>query len=281
MVTLSNMTGFENYTVKMNSDGTVSLIANYNSTIQNMNITVQLDPAQSGKTELSRYPPVSKQFEMIPTDNELAVFYDGSVYQIATITNILAYAISCAALFLFIIGIFADKLVGVEMMAVVQISHLSLITLDNLNPVFKALANIWFVNGFNYFSMSKNYLLDSSTPIKVKGIYLFSYFFQNYNFTFLLIFVPLLLSLICLILSLKVFNLSKRKEIMKLGKRFVYEFAFTGLMLSGYIVSVSLALEIKYGFINLSGIVPILSIVKFSLMISLIILYFVLKIVKP
>ena len=60
MVSLSNMTGFENYNVRTNADGTVSIIANYNTTIHNMNITVQLDPSLSGKDALSRYPPVSK-----------------------------------------------------------------------------------------------------------------------------------------------------------------------------------------------------------------------------
>lgn len=69
MVTLSNMTGFQDYQVKRNSDDTVTIFANYNSTIHNMNITVELDPVKSGENVLSRYPPVSKDFQMIPTDN--------------------------------------------------------------------------------------------------------------------------------------------------------------------------------------------------------------------
>lgn len=48
MVSLSNMTGFDSYSVQRNSDGTVSIIANYNTNIHNMEITVNVEPAQSG-----------------------------------------------------------------------------------------------------------------------------------------------------------------------------------------------------------------------------------------
>lgn len=62
------------------------------------------------------------------------------------------------------------------MIAVVQITYLSLITLSKLNPCFKALNNIWFVHGFNYFHSFKKYLMDSSLPIQFKGIGLFAKF---------------------------------------------------------------------------------------------------------
>jgi hypothetical protein len=63
------------------------------------------------------------------------------------------------------------------MMAVIQISYLSLFTLSNMNPCFNALSNIWFVNGFNYFSFSKGLLKDQLSPIQAKGINLYSRFF--------------------------------------------------------------------------------------------------------
>ena len=94
----------------------------------------------------------------------MAIFYDNSVYQLAQISEIIGYIVASSSLFFFLLGIFVDKLVGVEMMAVIQITHLSLLTLDNLNPIFKTLANVWFVNGFNLFSISKSYLLDPYTP---------------------------------------------------------------------------------------------------------------------
>jgi hypothetical protein len=56
MVTLSNMTGISGLSSVRNDDGTVSIFANYDIDIHNMNITVELDPKLSGKSALSRYP---------------------------------------------------------------------------------------------------------------------------------------------------------------------------------------------------------------------------------
>ena len=42
----------------------------------------------------------------------------------------LATAVSCLGVAMFALGMIANKLVGVEMMAVLQISFLSLLTLD-------------------------------------------------------------------------------------------------------------------------------------------------------
>jgi hypothetical protein len=60
MVSLSYMTGFDSYTVKRNMDGTVSIIAKYNTDIHSMNITVQFDPKKSGLQALSNYTTLSK-----------------------------------------------------------------------------------------------------------------------------------------------------------------------------------------------------------------------------
>ena len=113
-------------------------------------------------------------------------------------------------------AIFTRKLVGVEMMGVIQISFLSLLTLSSMNPNFEALTNIWFVNGFNYFHTSpKGYLKDVHSPLSVKGVSLYSRFAENYNLTFLLIVLPYLAALVCLILEKTVYreNESKQKKL--------------------------------------------------------------------
>lgn len=69
MVVLSDLYGVDSYTVIRNPDGTVSIFVNYNTDIQNKNITVQLDPARSGKLLLSRVTPMTRNFQVIPNDN--------------------------------------------------------------------------------------------------------------------------------------------------------------------------------------------------------------------
>lgn len=91
-------------------------------------------------------------------------------------------------------------------MAAIQISFLSLLNVSEMNPCFKALSGALFVNGLNLFSFSKDHLLDPFTPIPVKGIGLYSRFLENFNLTLLLIFVPYLVSLVCLILARTVYK---------------------------------------------------------------------------
>ena len=50
------------------------------------------------------------------------------------------------------LALVSGKMIGVEMMAVVQISFFSLITLSQLNPCFAALASLRLINGYNSLS---------------------------------------------------------------------------------------------------------------------------------
>ena len=60
MVSLSTMTAFDSYTVKRNMDGTISIIAKYNTDIHSINITVQFNPKNSGLQALSNYTASQK-----------------------------------------------------------------------------------------------------------------------------------------------------------------------------------------------------------------------------
>jgi len=95
---------------------------------------------------------------------------------LAGVISILSTVVAVAALLVFFLGMFARKLIGVELMAVIQISYICLVTLCPMNPCFKALTNMWMVNGFNHFSLTKAHLLDPRTPLYVKGISLYSRF---------------------------------------------------------------------------------------------------------
>jgi cytochrome c oxidase assembly protein Cox11 len=74
------MDGFDSYVITRNNDGAIKILINYNNDIQDKNITVSFDPSLSGQLAFSRIKPISKAFQIIPTDNEAAVFYDQNVY---------------------------------------------------------------------------------------------------------------------------------------------------------------------------------------------------------
>ncbi len=58
-------------------------------------------------------------------------------------------------------------------MAIIQISYLSLTTLHAVNPTFKALTSIWFVNGPNYFNIKLITLTNIPIPIQLKAANLY------------------------------------------------------------------------------------------------------------
>jgi hypothetical protein len=87
------------------------------------------------------------------------------------------------------------------MMAVLQITFFSLLTQSQMNPCFAALSYLWLVNGYNSLTHNKEYLHDPLTPLRPKGLMMFSMLTQNLNFTLLIVFLPLLIALISFILS--------------------------------------------------------------------------------
>lgn len=77
------------------------------------------------------------------------------MYQIAGAVKIVGIiAVSFAILF-FLLGIIAGKIIGIEMMAVIQLSYLSLLSLRSLNPSLNMLSQLFFVNGFNNLYFNK------------------------------------------------------------------------------------------------------------------------------
>lgn len=201
----------------------------------------------------------------------------------AKIVSILAYMVAAFSLLLFLLGIFARKLIGLEMVAVVQISYLSLLALSSMTPCFRALTNIWFVNGFSYFFLSKGHLLDPHTPLPVKGIFLYSRLLENYNITFLLIIIPYLVSLICLVLAKTAFKSQKKHswQLIRVARICACETTFNGVMFSGYIVAVASALQVQYGIKNMEGVIGIGSVVETCMMVLVFAIYFFLLIKVP
>jgi hypothetical protein len=168
-------------------------------------------------------------------------------------------------------------------MQVIQIVYLSLFALDDLNPCFTALKNMWFVNGFSYYSLTKDHLIDPHTPNKIKSLRFYSRFMENYNLTFLLILIPYFASFVCYIISKICFknNLRLKNRINKTSKRLACYYAFNGVMFSAYIVVVSLVLEAMYGVKLINGIIGNISLVQMIFLLAIYLVNFVLIIYVP
>ena len=170
-------------------------------------------------------------------------------------------------------------MIGTEMMAVVQVSFISLITLQSINPCFRALASLWLVNGYNLLSPN-DYLEDPHTSEQPKGVYLFSRFMENYNLTGLLIGVPLVVALVAFILA-KTALKSKAETLEKVRQRALGEYTFTGILFSGYLVFTSFMLELMYGIKSRTGVWGTGSMVLAFVLVALFISYLVFFLLRP
>lgn len=162
----------KDYQIVKNSNGTYTLRINYNGDIQGKPINLIVNPALSNFTLFSKMNDSSLKMIINPVNNQGAYFYDDSTYSLADMISKVSTGVSGLSLAVFMASIISGKMVGVEMMAVLQVTFFSLITLSQMNPCYAALSSLWLVNGYN--SLNKNNLSDKFTPIPLKGIKMFS-----------------------------------------------------------------------------------------------------------
>ncbi len=118
---------------------------------------VTVNPALTKLAALARSASFSNKFAIVPDDNSGAYYYDQSIYTIASVIDILALIIATVGFVIFLASLIVGKLVGVEMMGVLQLCYISLMTLSSTNPCLTALRSLWISNGFN-MGMYKNYI---------------------------------------------------------------------------------------------------------------------------
>jgi cysteine-rich repeat protein len=86
----------------------------------------------------------------LKADNNLQLdYYPPEVYQLAAISKLASAGLSAAALGTSFLALLGAKLVGLEMIAVFQMSYLSLLAVDNMNPILDSLSALRFSCGYN------------------------------------------------------------------------------------------------------------------------------------
>jgi hypothetical protein len=88
---------------------------------------------------------------------------------------------------------------------------------------------------------------------------MFSRFTENFNFTFLVIAVPLLVAAVSFILYKT--TLKNNRKVLTISQRALGDYTFMGLMFVAYSVTVSLALEVMFGTKNMSDMIGKISVV--------------------
>ena len=143
---------------------------------------------------------------------------------------------------LFILSMFTNKVVGIEMMGVVQIAFFALASMDFLTPLMSPLAKIKEVNGFNL-----QYDHAKGVPISIMALDYNSNFTNNIN-------IMLVFPTACLMVSGIMFLLSRTSKLgavtsvnmLSWSKNLVKQYFLTSTMFSLYNISFSTALFVRY-----------------------------------
>lgn len=128
------------------STGAVTFTADYAQSLNDQTAQLSFQFPPSAPFDLLNATAVSVK---LTTDNNLSLeVYSDDEYGSAAMVKTVATAASLLGLVMFLFGAFAGKLIGIELIAVFQISFLSLTTLENLSPSFESLSALAYSCGF-------------------------------------------------------------------------------------------------------------------------------------
>jgi len=118
----------------------------------------------------------------------------------------LAMIVSAVTLLMLIVGYFGCKLQSLEAAAVVQVSALLLMTLEDSGPTFAALSDLSYPLGITVLVKDEYYYEDSKLPNHYSTLISDSNLNNLVNIFFVVVIVPLLTSIVLKILSKTIFK---------------------------------------------------------------------------
>lgn len=168
----------------------------YHATIDGDSFTVSLNT--TGDTPLSRVTNSSVQIKATAANNQAFVYYSDEDYQTAKIVKYLSLVCSVFAILLLLIGLFGGRLIGLECAAVIQLTFVSLISVENISPAFAELSGLAYSLGYNRI---RGYETRQDIDRPFRGLQISQQYIYNYNIVGVILLIPLLAAVIFKILA--------------------------------------------------------------------------------
>ena len=217
--------------------GAVTFTADYAQSLNDQTAQLSFQFPPTAPFDLLNATAVSVK---LTTDNNLSLeVYSDDEYGSAALVKTAATAASLLGLAMFLFGAFAGKLIGIELIAVFQVSFLSLTTLEDLSPSFESLSALGYSCGFAVKGVQPS---QATVGRRFNPLSLKAPFLENYNVTAAVIAIPLILSLIFWLVNRLKFA-GKNERLQRYSASCKGEICFYGMMFSAYTVLVALALD--------------------------------------
>ena len=168
-VTLASL----NYVSWSYSKGKVTYNFDYTETLSDKSTTFYFSPAALMISETATIPIILVTFRLTPTNNVLLIYYNSSVCENKKVLQSVATAVEYASYGTLALSMLPCKIVGLELFGVLQMSHLNVGNMDNVNTMMTPLMGMKGVHGLTMDmgkeSTNKSRLLQSSsyTPGRV------------------------------------------------------------------------------------------------------------------
>lgn len=171
----------------VNADGSIAITYDYNQTLDSNTIQLQLSPAAVSENYFA-VPSSYIDFSLESDDNLPLSYYNESVYEKEQEYD-KAYKVGIALSYgVMAVGMFCDKVNGVELFGVWQIAFLSLSTINKVQPLLAPLMKLGIVNGFN----SMVNFNTTTVPSRVSSLAYEAEFLHNVNYMLFLILADVL-----------------------------------------------------------------------------------------
>ena len=206
---------------------TLTYIFSFNTTVQGLVVNFTFDPSTLGIPQTGSYPTTNISFTIKPTNNILAIHYDNNVCDSKKAMQKVTDAIEYASYATLLLSALPCKIVGLELFGVIQLTFLSLGSMDNVNILMSPMMGMKGVNGFSFNlgddQKQKRMLQSTLTPDRINSIGYRANFLRNCNAMFFLVVGIILVAsvlyfvtFLCKSCSLRLHSISKRmiKEIL-------------------------------------------------------------------
>ena len=223
------------------ASGEVVLDFSYDSTVSQPEIQVALNT--SGSPALSSVASFAVAAAAKASNNAALVFYEDSEYGMAKIVIYLAIMLAVAALLLFLAGLFGGRLIGLECLALVQLSFLSLLSVEDLSATLSELQYLRLSFGYNSVA-PYDYGQGLGRPFVAAQ--LSRPLVLNFNIMAGLILVPLIAALVFKIASAKAADQARMEAWLQRAKYAVGEYALYLFLAFSYLGYLSLFVQVKY-----------------------------------
>jgi hypothetical protein len=175
------------------------------------------------------------------TENNLALqYYSPPIYALADGVEYLCFGLAIAALLMLLLGLIGGKLTVLEHLAVLQLTYLCVITVQDASPTFAGLRSLRLSAGS---IPTSDYNYSSSLDRQLKGASFSSILFSVYNIGLITIILPMCIAIVLKLASVSCFK--DNEALMAVSSSILGQTTFYAIIFSVYAILSQLLFQLN------------------------------------